>query len=295
MDNALKEVKTIKDTSKIIECIFLHDGRIAICSDYIKIYDIISGKCNITIKEKNVIVLCQLSNDNIISGSLKEIKIWKIVQNTYKCLFVIQININSIQFTSYSLISISNNNFSFYTLYHNKILLYKGEPPYSAIPEHKLVTKSKMGIISVIYIKKKNILLSLTQENILYLWMLTTLQCISIMTDIFCFGIKSICQIDDDRVIIGRKNAVSIVNITKCYRENKIINLKFGNINSVCKLNKEIIIFGCKNGSYCVYNTKTNKYNIIASGQKKDINTLIQIKHNTILMSSDNTLKLVKK
>ena len=49
MNNALKEVKTIKDHSKIIDCLLLQDGRIALSSDYIKIYDIVTAKCNITI------------------------------------------------------------------------------------------------------------------------------------------------------------------------------------------------------------------------------------------------------
>ena len=78
-----------------------------------------------------------------------------------------------------------------------------------------------LGIISVLFIKKKNLLLSSTMDNNLYFWMLSTFQCISIMTDIFCCKKNSMCLIDDDKVIIGRKNAVSIVNITKCNRQDK--------------------------------------------------------------------------
>ena len=295
MNNALKEVKTIKDNSKITDCLLLQDGRIALSSDYIKIYDIVTAKCNITIKEKNVITLCQIDNGNLISGSLISINFWKIEHNVYQNLFSIQINITSINLTSFSIISLSNNKFALFTLCHNKILLYEGNQPYSAQPYQKLVTKSKSGIISVLFIKKKNLLLSSTMDNNLYFWMLSTFQCISIMTDIFCCKKNSMCLIDDDRVIIGRKNAVSIVNITKCNRQDKIINLKFGNVNSMCKLNKELIVFGCKDGCYCVFNANSNKYNIIASGQKKDINTIIKIKQNTLLCTSDNNLKILKK
>lgn len=295
MNNALKEVKTIKDSSKITDCLLLQDGRIALSSDYIKIYDIVTAKCNITIKEKNAITLCQIDNGNLISGSLISINFWKIDHNVYQNLFSIQINITSIKLTSFSIISLSNNKFALFTLCHNKILVYDGNQPYSAQPYQKLVTKSKSGIISVLFIKKKNLLLSSTMDNNLYFWMLSTYQCISIMTDIFCCKKNSMCPIDDDRVIIGRKNAVSIVNITKCNRQDKIINLKFGNVNSMCKLNKELIVFGCKDGCYCVFNGNSNKYNIIASGQKKDINTIMKIKQNTLLWTSDNTLKILKK
>ena len=133
------------------------------------------------------------------------------------------------------------------------IKIWMSKPPYSNIATKVL----KKGIISLLYIKERDILLS-GAANTLLLWNMSTYQCETVIERVCCFENNSLYQIDKDRVITGAYNQINIVNIDKCVIEKIIINKTLEYVSCFIKLrDNKTILCGCENGIFLFYDMNT--------------------------------------
>ena len=94
----------------------------------------------------------------------------------------------------------------------NKIKIWKATPPYNSTPI-KVLEGHINCIMSILYVKEKDLLVSALSDKTLRLWSISTYQCISIITDISICWINALYQIDGERVIVGANDGLFIVNI----------------------------------------------------------------------------------
>ena len=132
-------------------------------------------------------------------------------------------------------------------------------------------------------------------DDTLHLWNMSY-QCITVIEGVFCYFTNSLYQIDKDRVIVGRYDSFSIVNIDKCIIE-KTINVKsLGLVGCFLKLrDNKTILCGCGYGIFCFYDMNTEQYKITKNNHNDDITDLLLIDDNTFLScSEDTTIKVWK-
>ena len=142
--------------------------------------------------------------------------------------------------------------------------------------------------------KNKNLLLSCSKDNKLSVWSMQTYQRLHVINDVNCYWTNTIYQIDKDRVIIGGRNIIYIVNIENSLIEKNIKGSKLGFVLSFIKLREHnTILCGCEDGKLVLYNYNTNKGRIIQSPHNLFINDLLNIDdHTFISCSTDATIKI---
>ena len=138
----------------------------------------------------------------------------------------------------------------------NKIKIWKATPPYNSTPI-KVLEGHTNCIMSILYVKEKDLLVSALSDKTLRLWSISTYQCISIITDISIWWINALYQIDSERVIVGANDGLFIVNIEKKFIENKVFIEGAGCFSSFLKLrDNKTVICGCNKGKLVYYNTE---------------------------------------
>ena len=98
------------------------------------------------------------------------------------------------------------------------IKIWKSDPPYSDTPL-KVLKGHRGYVISLIYIKERDILISGSDDQSLRFWNMTTYQCVSSIKGVSCCDVNVFFQIDSNRVIIGERYQITIINIDKLNRE----------------------------------------------------------------------------
>ena len=123
---------------------------------------------------------------------------------------------------------------------------------------------------------------------------MSTYQCITVIEGVECYFTNSLYQIDKDRVIVGRENSFSILNIDKCVIENRIKDESIGYVYCFLKLrDNKTILCGCNNGRFCFYDMNTEQYKITNDNHCYAISDLLLIDDNTFLSCSmDDTIKV---
>ena len=175
------------------------------------------------------------------------------------------------------------------------IKIWKSNPPYSDTPI-KVLEGHCYCVVSLLYIKDRDILISGSLDKTLRLWNMTTYQCDQAIEEVQCGSINSIYQIDKDRVIVGGHNSFSIVNIDKCVIEKTIKDDSLGYVDCFLKLrDNRTILCGCKDGTFCFYDMNTEQYTITKKNHNSVISDLLFVDDNTFLSCSlDRTIKLWK-
>ena len=177
------------------------------------------------------------------------------------------------------------------------IKIWKSNPPYSDTPI-KVLEGHSDWVNSLLYIKERDIMLSGSRDYTLRLWNMSTYQCDKVIEGVECYYTNSLYQIDKDRVIVGRFNSFSIVNINKCIKEKRIEDKSWslGIVNCFLKLrDNKTILCGCYNGIFCLYDMNTEQYKITKNNHKSYISDLLFKDDNTFLSCSyDNTIKVWK-
>ena len=150
-------------------------------------------------------------------------------------------------------------------------------------------------VTSLLYIKERDILISGSRDDALYLWNMSTYQCITVIEGVECYSTNSLYQIDKDRVIVGGFNSFSIVNIDKCVIEKRIKDESLRRVYCFLKLrDNKTILCGCY-GIFCFYDMNTKQYKITNDNHHAAITDLLLIDDNTFLSCSwDNTIKVWK-
>ena len=302
---SIKPFKTVKAHQiSIISISLLKDGRLASCSidNTINILNMNNNfHCDMTLigHKKPVYFVIQLDSGDLVSCSSDcSLKIWSITQTEYKCLFTIEKaheeGINKIVLLSHSRIaSCAQDNYL--------IKIWDMTPPYrekTKIPikilgDFKEDDAMRMAI-SLLYIKEKDILVSGGFDYILRIYNMKSYQCINTINDIECYNPNSIYQIDKERIIIGGRDYITIVNIDKYVIENKISSQLCAVCSFVQLSDKKTVLCGC-NGHYYVPKDsyikeikKEENFNLYELMIKRCINCFITTDENTFLSASDD-------
>ena len=285
----LKSPKIINEHTKIVNSLLLlKDGRVASCThdNTIRIYDPSNDyNCIQVIKRHNnrINSICQLDDGTIVSGSLdKSIMIGDYTIN------------NAHKYYIYKVITLPNNRIASCS-WDQTIKIWKSDPPYSDTPIRVLTDSI---VISILYIKERDIILSADFFSMLRLWNMTTYQCETVIKGVYCYSTNSLYQIDKDRVIVGGNKSLYIVNVNidKCVVEKTIKDASIGKIFCFLKLrDDQTILCGSDYGTFCFYDINKEQYKMTKNNHYDGINELLLIDDNTFLScSEDKTITLWK-
>ena len=97
---------------------------------------------------------------------------------------------------------------------------------------------------SIIQLKDKDILISGSDDNTLRKWNLLTYQCDTIINNVDCCDSNSLLEIDNNRIIVGGWNVITIVNISNDIIEHQIKNNKLNWVWSFVQLRNGNILCG---------------------------------------------------
>ena len=148
-------------------------------------------------------------------------------------------------------------------------------------------------VSSLLFIKKKEILVSSSANKILQLWSLRTYQCISSIRGAENYFFNSLYQFDNEHLVLGVNKKITIVNISKCIIEDKI-EVFSGYVLCFIKHNdNRRIICGCDDGKICVYNMNTKESYIIQTEHSDTIFDIQRLNENTLISCSwDKTIRI---
>ena len=125
-----------------------------------------------------------------------------------------------------------------------------------------------------------------------------------IINNVHCYDSNSILEIDNNRIIVGGWEVITIVNISNDIIEYQTNNDKLDWVYSFLKLRDGNILCGCDNGLICLYDIKLNtlsfreeKINNTLSFREKLINyrgvyCLLNLNKYQFISSSDNEIKV---
>ena len=274
--------------------LILSDGRLASCSrdKTIKIFCINNNyHCDITIEghTDNVYYISQLDNNKLISCSFdNSIKIWSITQSSYTCDFTIN---NAHSHSIWKVIPLTNNRIASCSS-DKTIKIWNSNHPYNLI---KTLYGHSKDVTSIIQLKDKDILISgSNRKSTLRKWNLLTYQCITIMTDFYCYCSNGLLQIDNNRIIVGGRGVITIVNIFNDIIEQEIQNSELDIVSSFLQLRDGNILSGCSDGAIYLYNIKFNT--LLYSDDKihnSYVTCLLKLNdYKFISCSRDNTIKI---
>ena len=179
MEINIKEVKTFTEhTDNVNSLLQLKDGRVASCSDdkTIRIYDPSNDyHCDQVIKRhsEGIPSICQLDDGTIVSCSHDE----SIMIGDYTIK-------NAHDYLIYKVITLPNNRIASCS-YDKTIKIWKSNPPYSDIPI-KVLREHSYYVISLLYIKERDVIISGSRDKTLYLWNMSTYQCDKVLEGVDC-------------------------------------------------------------------------------------------------------------
>ena len=160
----IKSIKTITGHySYVISLLHLKDGRVASCSDDIRIYDPSNDyHCDQVIERhsKGIRSICQLEDGTIVSCSFDAIMIGDYTINNAHDRWIDKV------------ITLPNNRIA--SCSDDKtIKIWKSNPPYSDTPI-KVLTGHSNSVYSLLYIKERDIMISGSMDYTLRLWNMST-------------------------------------------------------------------------------------------------------------------------
>ena len=79
-----------------------------------------------------------------------------------------------------------------------------------------------------------------------------------IIDKVKCCLMNSLLEIDNNRIIVGEKKVITIVNISNDIIEHQIKNDELYDVCSFVQLRDGNILCGCYNGLICLYDIKLN-------------------------------------
>ena len=106
-------------------------------------------------------------------------------------------------------------------------------------------------------------MLSGSYESVLRVWNMPTYQCIAVIENVRWRTANGIYQIDNNRVIIGGMDSITVFNIDKYIIEDKIVDKLFSTMYCFLKLrDNKTILCGNLIGRFCYYDINTKQYRI---------------------------------
>ena len=278
------EIKTIKEdyNNKLLK---LNDNRIchygyhreSIIYDPIKDYNIVER----IDAHKNAITMCQLDDGTIVSAT---------ESNSLRFGNFLFNNAHNAQINK--LIPLPNNIMASCSIDHT-VKIWNFTSP-SNITLIKTMTEHDSDVISILYIKERDIMISVGGDNKLCLWNMSTLKCEKIIKGIDNCSKNSLYKIDNDRIFVGRYDNLSILNITKMKIEKTIKFNDCTTLKCFIKLRDNIILCGTAAGRFLVYNMETKKSELIYNNHLEDVTNFINIDEHTFMSCSEDSIKVWK-
>ena len=292
----ISQIKTISSHNADINCLLLlKDKRLASSSadNTIKIFERklnTNYECSLTLIGHTDSVLCisQLENDNIISCAFLTIKIWSISLTSYTCEYTIEKAHNK---WITKVISLSLNRIGSCSV-DGTIKIWDNNPPYNVKATFQCI---KDSVVSILQLKKKELLISAGRKDIIQIWNMKTYQNECVINGVSCFSRNSMVESDNDKVIIGGFSIVSILS-TKTYRvEISIVDERIKMIHSLIRINNGKIVCGCHGGRLCLIGENGIVEYIKDCSQSDTVYSLINIDENMFISGSwDKSIKIWK-
>ena len=130
-------------------------------------------------------------------------------------------------------------------------------------------------------------MISLGQDAVLRLWNMSTYKSDKMISEVYCCWVNSLYQIDNDRVIVGKNNGFSIVNITKWLIEKSITDEGFECVLCFQQLrDNNTILCGCENSTFCFYDIDEQNYLTTNNDHNGSIGDLLRVNDNAFLSCS---------
>ena len=125
-------------------------------------------------------------------------------------------------------------------------------------------------------------------------WNLTSYQCDKIIKIVECSYRNSIFEIDDDRIIVGGYDGMTIVNISSSKIEHQIRNEIHKGVFSFTRLSDGNILCGCENGYISLYDVKLNTLTFKSEKiHRENISCILNLSKRKFISSSfDSTIKV---
>ena len=278
--------------SSVYSLLLLSDGRLASCS-YDKTINIYNMKknyhCDLTLigHTWGVVSIDQLDNGKLISCSGFTIKIWSIYEKSYVCECTLKDTANQV---TQKVLSLPGSKFASCSTDKN-VKIWNGNPPYNLI---KILDGHIAALESLLCIKRKNKLLSGGKDNTLRIWNISTYQCQTIIMKVECFSQNSMIELENNKIFIGGKNKIAIIDLNKCIIEQKIENeTKVDHVSSSIYLKEGIILFGTRFGIINIYDIRNKTITKIKTTLIGDIRCFLKINENQFITGSiDSVIRL---
>ena len=295
IDN-ITAVKRIHDHKDMVtSLLLLKDGRIASSSlDHtIKIFHLSNYDyhCNITIEEHihYVSSICQLEDGRLVSGSWdKSIRFYSLGQNDYiNENFITNAHNESIN----SLVALSDNRIVSCSP-NCEIKIWSTALPYTSNPIQEIKLNSCV-LYSVLYIKEKDELVTALYQSLQVLDMSNYGHKFTI-DGIKCVSAKGMCQLDNERFIVGGYGVIYLVNNYKKEKEIECNDIE--NVYCFMKMrNSRMILCGSEKGKICILNRMKNEIEVRQSEHKGNIKDIVSISNFCFASASaDNSIILWK-
>lgn len=288
---------TLYDSSDVISLLMLPDKRLATCSGEgaIKIYNSTTFKEEIVIEKahdgKCIHYLSSLNTTTLLScGEDLNIKIWNIKQDILELIATLSKHKNIV----FQVIPLSFNRFASCSN-DNTIIIWNAQPPYDKI---NIFDLRNGWVYSILELKDKNILVSGSDDKYLQFWDLEKYDLIKCIDNIDCCDTHALYEMDNNTLLVGGRNVITIINTKNYTIINSISNKKFYEISSFVKLDENVFICGCGDqvakGNFFIINMKNPK-NIqsFESVHYSFVNHLIEKENNELIScGSDKKVKV---
>ena len=209
-----------------------------------------------------------------------------ITQSSYQCDYTIE---EAHSDYIWKVIPLRNNRIASCS-WDRTIKIWNSNYPYNLISTIKGHTSY---VDSIIKLKDKDILISGSLDKTLRKWNLLTYQCISIIKNVDCAYSNSLLEIDNNRIIVGGKNVITIVNISNDIIEYQIRNDKLNYVYSFVQLRDGNILCGCKHGLIFLYDIKLNTLSFRQERiHNEAVFCLLNINKNQFTSGSNNEIKV---
>ena len=230
-----------------------------------------------TKQKKDISSICQLDNGTIVTSYSIQIGDYLIPKAHENNIFKI--------------VALPNNRIAS-CCYNGVIKIWNGEPPLNDIPLQ--ILQQKAIITSFLYIKEKNVLVTIGKNETLSIINMSSYQVVSVikLRGSYFVCINGLYQIDEDRVIVGNSTKIWFVNIKQCEIENEVWYKDFDMVTTFSNTKYDkIVLFGCENGKLCLLNKKNNKYRIIES-KHSSIHYILKNDDKTFFIFSEKIISL---
>ena len=226
----------------------------------------------------------QLKNGKLISCSFDHsIKIWKCDKLQFSLEHSIE---NAHDQPIHKVIPLSNERMASCSD-DSKIKIWNSNPPYNLI---KILQDNVDNIKSIIQSNNKELLLSTTANNLINIWNLTTYMKETTITDIEHGYHNSLIQIDDNRLVVGGRDKITVVSL-KYYSIIKIIDEShLYYVDTVIYLGNDIVLCGNGEGGLILIDIQSEESKIVQKAQNSasDIFGLINIDEGRVMSGSWN-------